>query len=448
MSREDYDIIIIGGGVVGCMAARYLSRYRLKLLVIEKESDIGMGASSANSAIIHAGYDPPPGSLKAILNVAANPIWDTLSSELSVEFERRGDYVVAVGMDEHPKLIQLLEQGRKNGVTGLQLIAADEMRRREPNIHPMVSGALWAPSGGICDPFAVTVAAAENAVENGAVVMLNTAFEDFVIENERIIGVKTNRGEFRCRWVVNAAGLFADDVMHKANLRPNFVIKPRRGQYCILDRAEAAINNVLFPVPSEISKGILVTATVHGNTIIGPTAELISDKEDRSVTTEGLDEIWEGAHRLVPSLDRRHVIAVFAGLRAHGNAPAADPTVDYGNDFIVELPPEIAGLINLGGIESPGLTAAPAIALRVIELLKDADEVLAEKPDWKPIRKPRHRFRQLSRQGQARLAASDPRYGRIICRCELVTEGEIIAEMKAPIPALTYDAIKRRTWLG
>lgn len=445
---NEYDIIIIGGGVVGCMTARFLSRYALRILLIEKEPDIGMGASSANSAIVHAGYDPIPGSLKAELNVIANPLWDALSGELGFRFERRGDYVVAIGEEEIPALELLLEQGRKNGVPGMHLISADEMRHREPNINPKTSGALWAPTGGICDTFAVSVAAAENAVQNGVTVLLDTKFEDFIIAGRRILGVDTNRGVFKCRWVVNAAGMYADEVMHKAGVRPGFKIKPRRGEYCVLDRAEITINNVLFPTPTARGKGILVTSTLHGNTIVGPNAEVIDDKEDRSVTQAGLDELWAGAHKLVPSLSNRHVIAVFAGLRATGNAPCQTPGVDYNADFIVEIPAEIQGLVNLGGIESPGLTAAPAIALRVVELLKDAGEKLKEKPDWDPIRPPRPLFRELGREEQVKLIRQDPAYGRIVCRCETVTEGEILAEIHAPIPARTYDAIKRRTWCG
>lgn len=445
---ETYDVIIIGGGAVGCMVARFLSRYRLSILLIEKEADIGMGASSANSAIIHAGYDPLPGTLKAKMNVAANLMWDTLAGELNIPFQRRGDYVVAIGPQELAKLELLLEQGRKNGVPGMHIISAEEMRHREPNINPEVSGALWAPTGGICDPFAISIAAAENAAQNGVRILLETAFEDFIMDGKRIVGVKTNRGDFGCRWAVNAAGLYSDVVMHKAGVRPEFKITPRRGEYCILDRAEITINNVLFPVPSEISKGILVTATLHGNTIVGPNAQDIEDKEDRAVTYEGLGELWDGAHKLVPSLSPRHVIAVFAGLRASGNASCETPGVDYHHDFIIEIPREVQGLVNLGGIESPGLTSAPAIALRVVELLKDAGEKLEEKPNWQPIRPPRPRFRDLSHEEQKRLIEVDPRYGRIICRCEMVTEGEIVAEIHAPIPARTYDAIKRRTWLG
>lgn len=448
----NYDVIIIGGGVVGAMTARFLSRYYLDILLIEKEADIGMGASSANSAIVHAGYDPIPGTLKAKMNVLANAMWDNLAGELNIPFERRGDYVVAIGPEETVHLEKLLEQGRKNGVPGMHLISADEMRRREPNINPQVSGALWAPTGGLCDPFMATVAAAENAVQNGVKVLLNTAFEDFVIEEtaqgRRIVGVKTNRGTFGCRWVVNAAGLYSDVVMHKAGIRPEFKITARRGEYCVLDRAEITINNVLFPVPSKAGKGILVTATLHGNTIVGPNANIMEDKEDRAVTSEGIEEICSGGYKLIPALNMRHVIATFAGNRAMGNARCETPGVDYTGDFVIETPRQVQGLVNLGGIESPGLTSAPAIALRVIELMKEAGETFVEKASWQPIRPPRPSFRHLTHAERARLIAEDPRYGRVVCRCEMVTEGEIVAEIHAPIPATTYDAIKRRTWLG
>jgi glycerol-3-phosphate dehydrogenase len=228
---KTYDVIIIGAGVVGCMTARFLSRYQLDILLIDKESDVGMGASSANSAIIHAGYDPQPGTLKAAMNVLGNAMWDALASELSFEFDRRGDYVVAIGPEELPTLETLLEQGRRNGVSGMHLISGEQMRSREPNINPQVSGALWAPTGGICDPFMVVVAAAENAVANGVTLMLNTRLEDFILSAGRITGVKTSRGDFGCSWVINAAGLHADTVMHKAGVRPEFAITPRRGEY-------------------------------------------------------------------------------------------------------------------------------------------------------------------------------------------------------------------------
>ena len=448
MADKTYDVIIIGAGVVGSMVARFLSRYKLDILLIEKDSDIGMGASSANTAIVHAGYDPKPGSLKAEMNVKGNQMFDQLAGELNFSFERRGDYVVAIGPEEYGKLETLRQQGLANGVPGMIMLDGPEVRRREPNINPDVSGALWASTGGICDPFSVVIAAAENAVVNGVTLLTDTAFEDFIMEGKRIVGVKTNRGEFRSRWVVNSAGLYSDVVMHKAGLRPEFKIVPRKGEYYVFDKAEITINNVLFPVPSETSKGILVTTTIHGNTIIGPNALEIEDKEDRSITPEGLSEIWQGALSLVPSLSLKYAIAEFAGLRPGGNAPSPNPNIHYNKDFIIEIPKEVQGFVNLGGIESPGLTSSPAIAVRVVELLKDAGEKLEEKPDWNPIRRARPRFRDMLPIEQKLLVQNDPRYGRIICRCENVTEGEIVAEIHAPIPARTYDAIKRRTWLG
>jgi len=448
MTGKKYDVIVIGAGVVGCMVARTLSRYKLDILLIEKEADVCMGTTAANTAIIHAGYDPVPGSLKAVMNVAGNRMWDTLAGELSIPFERRGDYVVAIGEEELPALDELWERGVKNSVPGMLMLSGDEVRRREPNINPKVSGALWASTGGIADPFAATVAAAENAVMNGVTLMLETAFEDFIMESNRIIGIKTNRGDFASRWVVNSAGLYSDVVMHKAGVRPEFRITPRKGEYYVFDSAEITINNVLFPVPTPVSKGILVTTTVHGNTIIGPNAQNIQDKEDRSVTRDGLEEIWQGARKLVPKLNLKHAIAIFAGLRAGGNAPCKTPGVDYNKDYVIEIPENVQGFVNLGGIESPGLVSSPAIAQRVVDLLKDAGEKLEEKRDWEPIRPARPRFRDLSPEEQKILIRNDPRYGRIVCRCENVTEGEIVAEIHAPIPARTYDAIKRRTWLG
>ena len=448
MKNTTYDYLIIGAGVVGSMVARWLSRYQADILLIDKEVDLGMGATSANSAIVHPGYDPEPGSLKALTNVRANPMWDQLSAELNFAFERPGDFVVAIGENELPAVEKLYQQGVKNGVPGMKLISGAEMREREPLINPEVSGALWASTGGMCDPFQVTVAAAENAVMNGVEVLLETEFLDFLMEGSRVIGVHTTRGDFFSRWVINAAGVYSDAVMHKAGVRPEFEIKPRKGEYFVFDSAEIRTRNIYFPVPTEKGKGILVTNTVHGNTIVGPNANVIDDKEDTSSTKAGLDEIGEGARKLIPSINLRAVIATFVGLRPMGNARSTDPTVDYGHDFVIEIPRQVQGLVNLGGIESPGLTAAPAIAEMVVELLKDAGEQLIEKKNWNPIRPDRPRYRNMTHSERQALCAIDPAYGRVICRCENITEGEIVREIHAPIPAITYDAIKRRTWLG
>ncbi len=451
--QGNYDIIIIGAGIVGAMVARFLSRYDLRILLIEKASDLCVGATSANSALIHGGYDAVPGTLKAAMNSKGNPMWDQLSAELNFGFKRCGTYVVAIGKDELPKLKTLKERAEANNVP-VELVSAKEMRKAEPRINPTVSGALFCPTGGICDPWAATIAAAENAVMNGVEFRSETKFVDFIFApdstgfSRKIIGIKTNKGDLECRWVVNAAGLYSDDVMHKAGVRPEFKITPRRGEYYVLDRTRVQVNNVLFPVPGRISKGIVVATTTHGTALLGPNAQEISDKDDTAVTPEGMAEVWDGIQKLIPGLTQRDVIAVFAGLRPGGNAPCEDPTVDYHKDFIIEVPDQVRGFVNLGGIESPGLTAAPAIATQVIKLLVEAGETLAEKQDWNPIRPARPVFRHLTHAEQAALIERDPKYGRVICRCENVTEGEIVAEIHAPIPATTYDAIKRRTWLG
>ncbi|PKN99425.1 MAG: FAD/NAD(P)-binding oxidoreductase [Chloroflexi bacterium HGW-Chloroflexi-4] len=444
---KNYDIIIIGGGVIGCMTARALSRFDLKVLLIEQESDIGMGASSANSAIIHAGHDPMPGSLKAEMNRIANPMWDQISTELGISFRRCGAYIVAIGEDEFGCLTALKERSDSNGVTS-EIISAEEMRRREPLVNPAVSGALFTPTAGMVDPFAACVASIENAIQNGVEVLTETAFTGFIMEGKTITGIHTNQGDFACRWVVNAAGTYSDEVMHAAETCQDFKITPRRGEYYLLDKAEIEMNNILFPVPSAVSKGILVLGSTHGNVLVGPNSQSTEDKENKSVTSEGLAEIWQGAQKLVPSISPRSVIAMFAGLRATGNAACLTPGVNYNNDFVIERSVEVNGLINLAGIESPGLTAAPAIAQRVIELLQDSGETLIDKQNWNPIRPARPHFNHMNREEQADLVAKDPRYGRIVCRCEMITEGEIIAEIHAPLPARTYDAIKRRTWLG
>ena len=451
--QENYDIIIVGAGIVGAMVSRFLSRYDLRILLIEKASDLCVGTTSANSALIHGGYDAIPGTLKAVMNTQGNPMWDQLSAELNFGFRRCGTYVVAIGTDEMLALKTLMARAEVNNVP-VEQVSAKEMREAEPRINPAVSGALFCPTGGICDPWAATIAAAENAVMNGVEFRSETEFIDFIFAQDSldsprsIIGIKTNKGDLGCRWVVNAAGLYADEVMHKAGVRSEFKITPRRGEYFVLDRTRVQVNNVLFPVPGRISKGIVVATTMHGNALLGPNAQEISDKDDVAVTPEGMTEVWEGVQKLIPGLTQRDVIAIFAGLRPGGNAPCENPTVDYHKDFIVEIPQQVRGLVNLGGIESPGLTAAPAIAIRVIRLLAEAGEKLTEKDNWNPIRPARPVFRHMTHKEQAALIENDPKYGRVICRCENVTEGEIVAEIHAPIPAKTYDAIKRRTWLG
>jgi glycerol-3-phosphate dehydrogenase len=283
------------------------------------------------------------------------------------------------------------------------------------------------------------VAAAENAVINGVTLLLDTEFYDFIIEGSELRGVKTSRGDFACKWVVNAAGLHSDELLHKTGDRPEFKITPRRGEYLIFDANKVFLNNVLFPLPTDKGKGTLVTTPTHGNVMIGPNANVVGTKDDDSTTSAGLDEVLESAKHLVPSLSKRDVIAQFAGIRATGNA---------GHDFVVERSAKVRGVIHLTGIESPGFVSAPAVAKRVVELMTDAGAKLTPKASFDPVRKAPPSFRHLSHKERGELVARDPAYGRIVCRCEEVTEGEIVAAIRSPISAKTYDAIKRRTWRG
>ena len=276
-----YDVIIVGGGVVGCFIARALSRYKLRLLLLERESDVCSGASKANTAIVHAGYDAKPGTLKASLNVAGNRMYDQICADLDVPFQRCGTYVVALTEEDLRTLDELYQRGVQNGVTGMRIISGEEMQRIEPLVNPAVRGALYAATGGIVDPFLLTIAAAESAVVNGVHLRLETEVVDFMRQNGRISGVSTNRGQFLSRFVVNAAGLYADQLMAKAGLH-GFSITPRKGEYYVFDREKSRVRAVLFPCPTPISKGILVTPTTHGNTMIGPNAVDLQDKEEIS----------------------------------------------------------------------------------------------------------------------------------------------------------------------
>jgi len=438
MSQPSYDVIIIGAGVVGSLIARALARYQLRILLLEKASDVGEGTTKANTAIVHAGYDAKPGTLKAKLNVAGNAMFDRVCSELDVDFNRCGTYVVAFSEQDMRTLHELYERGRRNGVPGMEIIGPDTLREREPHVSEQAVGALYASTGGIVDPFALCFAAAESAVLNGVELHLETEVTDFVREGAKIRGVITNRGTFYGQWVIIAAGLWADELMHKAGC-DSFEIRPRKGEYFVLDRRAAKlVRTVLFPCPTPISKGILVTRTIHDNVMLGPNAVNVDDKCDLRTTAQGLSEVMAGALKLVPALDRRDVIHTFAGLRASGST----------GDFVIEIPSDIEGILILAGIESPGLTASPAIAEYTVSLLGEAGLKLVPRSDYNPIRKGIPRFSKLSPEEQAALIARDPRYAHVICRCETVTEGEIVAACHSPIPARTYDALKRRTRVG
>lgn len=443
MEQNRYDVVIVGAGIVGSMVARELSKYRLSVAVLEKESDVGMGQSTSNSAIIHSGHDPAPGTRKARFNVRGNELWYRIAPELDIPLDNTGALVVAVGAEEQSRLHELYDRGLANGVKGLEILTREEVLEREPHLSPDVSGALSTPSAGVVDAFQGVLGAAENAAQNGVAFFLNTEVQGAIVEDGRLAALDTSRGRFAATWFVNAAGVHADEIMHMAGDHPEFAITARRGEYFVFDQSRFRVGTVLFPMPGEKGKGILVTTTTHGNTMVGPNSDRISDKEDHSVTERGMSEILEGATKLVPSISPRDVIATFAGLRATGNHET-----DGYRDFLIDVSSGVGGLLNLAGVESPGYASAPAIAEHVVHLLREQGVTLDEKSDWNPRRRRIPRFAEMDHATRAEIVDKNPAYGRIVCRCEEVTEGEILAAIHAPIPATTYDAIKRRTWLG
>lgn len=442
--NDSYDVVVIGAGIVGSMVARELSKYQLSVAVIDKESDVGMGQSTSNSAIIHSGHDPQPGTDKARYNVRGNSLWFEIARDLEIPIERTGAMIVAVDEEEHSGIEPLAERGRANGVP-VEVFSREEALEKEPLLSPDVTGALWTPTAGIVDPFQGVVGAAENAAENGVEFILNTAITDAIIEDGRLVALETSNGRIGTTICINAAGVHSDDIMRMFGVRPEFEITARRGEYFVFDQSALSVGTVLFPMPSEKGKGILVTHTTHGNTMVGPNSDYISDKEDHATTEKGMQTILAGAQRLVPAISSRDVIATFAGLRATGNYK---PVPGHGRDFLIERSIEVEGLINLAGVESPGYVSAPAIAERAAELVGEAGITLEKKKDWKRTRRAIPRFHHLSHEQRVELIRENPAFGRIVCRCEEVTEGEILRAIHSPIPATNYDAIKRRTWLG
>ena len=444
MNQQNYDVVIIGAGIVGSMVARELSKYELSVAVLEKEADIGMGQSTSNSAIIHSGHDPEPGTMKAKMNVRGNELWNQIAPELEIPIDHTGALIVAVGAEEQAGLHPLLEQGQKNGVKGLEILSREQVLEMEPHLSPEVTGALSTPTAGVVDAFQGVLGAAENAAANGVKFILDAEVRGAVVEDGTLKAVETSQGTFTASWFINAAGVHSDEILHMVGDHPEFEITARRGEYFVFDESVFRLNNVLFPMPSKKGKGILVTTTTHGNTMIGPNSDTIGNKEDHSVTEEGMHEILEGAKRLVPMVSPRGVIATFAGLRATGNYKPDG----HGKDFLIEVSKAVKGLINLAGVESPGYASAPAIGEYVGELLRGEGVQLTEKTDWNPKRHRIPRFKEMNHEQRAEMVKANPAYGRIVCRCEEVTEGEILDAIHSPIPAKTYDAIKRRTWLG
>lgn len=430
------DVIIIGAGVSGCAVARELSRYQLDICVVEKESDICEGTSKANSGIVHGGFDAETGSLKAKLNVLGNQMMEEMSRKLDFEFRRNGSMVVCWSEKEKTVLEELLERGIKNGVPGMEILDRRQALELEPNLADEVYAVLYVPTGGIVCPFGMNIAYAENAALNGVEFRLGTQVQSI----EKMKGgyrVQTDQGTLETKYLINAAGVYAD-VFHNMVSEKKIHIIPRRGDYCLLDKtAGGLVSHTIFQLPSEKGKGILVTPTIHGNLMLGPTAIDIEDKEATATTAQGLNEVMEKCVKSVKNIPMRQVITSFAGLRAH----------EDNGDFIIEEVEDAKGFIDVAGIESPGLSSAPAIGLYVRDILAGMTE-LKEKDNFVETRKGIVRFKELSKEEQNRLIKENPSYGQIVCRCEEITEGEILDAIHRPLGATTLDGIKRRTRAG
>lgn len=427
-----YDVVIIGAGVVGGMIARTLSAYDLKICITEKENDVAMGATKANSAIVHAGFDAETGSLKARLNVRGSQMMLEVTKELGVKYERNGSLVIGFNEEDRASIEELYARGCENGVKELRILEKEELKQLEPNLSEDVIVALYAPTGAITCPYELTIAAVGNAMDNGAELKRN--FEVCEIhEKEGYFEVCSKEEMIETKYVVNAAGLYSDRVASMVSDN-SFLIHPRRGEYILMDKeCGALVHHTIFRTPSKMGKGILVTPTVDGNLLAGPTSVNIADKEDTSTTPEGFAKIIKEARENVMHVPFGQTITSFCGLRAAGTT----------GDFIIRSPKK--GFVNVAGIESPGLSASPAIAEYVTELLKEQGLELRRKESYNPYRKSQHFFREATMEEKNEIIRENPSYGKIVCRCESVTEGEILQAIHTNPGARDLDGVKRRT---
>ena len=431
-----YDVVIIGAGVSGSASARELSRYKVNACVIEKAEDVCSGTLKANSGIVHAGFDAPVGSLMAKLNVKGNEMMEELSKELDFPFKKNGSLVICLSKDDMPKLQELYDRGRKNGVKDLKILSKEDVLKLEPNINEEVYAALYAPTGGIVCPFGLNIALAENATTNGVEFKFNTEAKDIEKIDDGFI-IKTNNGDIKTKYIVNAAGVYADKF-HNMVSENKINITARKGEYCLLDKtAGCHVSKTIFSLPGKMGKGVLVSPTTHGNLIVGPTSTDIADKEGLNTTRDGLDTILEKSSMNVKNIPMRQVITSFAGLRAH----------EDNHEFIIKELEDVKGFIDCAGIESPGLTSAPAIGIMVADILKEKLS-LEKNPDFIGIRRGILDPNTLNIEERNQLIKEQPAYGNIICRCEMITEGEIIDAIRRPLGAKSLDGVKRRTRAG
>lgn len=426
-----YDVLIIGAGIMGASISRELSKYKLKTIILEKENDVADGTSKANSAIIHAGYDAKEGTLMAKYNVKGNEMYSKIVDELDIPFKRIGSFVLAFSEEEKEHLNILYERGLKNGVPQMEILNFEEIKKIEPNVNDSVVAGLYAKTAGIIGPWEATIAMIENAMDNGVELVLNS--EVIAIEKKdnfyRVKDLKENI--YDSKVIINCAGVYTDKV-HNFVYPCEYKIIPRRGQYFVMDKNEGKkVNTVVFQCPNKLGKGVLVTPTVHGNLLLGPDSQDILDKEDKATTIEQLEFIKERATKSVKNISLREVIRTFAGLRAEADT----------EDFVIK---DTNNFIDVAGIKSPGLSAAPAIAEDISKMVLRILENPSKKEDFNPFRKKQIRFMELSNENKKEIIKKDSSYGRIICRCENITEGEIIDSIHRNVGATTVDGVKRR----
>ena len=427
-----YDVIIVGGGVIGCAIARELSKYKLRTVLLEKNNDVCNETSAANSAIVHSGYDPLPNSLKAQMNVLGNSMYPQMCKELDVPFIQNGSLTIATTDDEMNTLLSLQKRANENKVE-TKILSSEEVLKLEPQLNKDIKGALFAPTCGIVNPFELTVALMENAMDNGVELLLNHEVNNIKINENSVSVFCKNDKELECKVLINAAGLFADDINAFVD-KDSFTITPRKGQYFVLDHFDLNfVKHTLFMVPSDKGKGVLVTPTTSGNYLIGPSSDFVDDKQDLSTTKDILDSVRSQASRIIENIPYANLIRQYSGLRA----------VSSTGDFIIEHSKVSKNLINVAGIQSPGLASCPAIALKVVELLKECMP-LDENEGFNPIRRKVYRLKEMSLEDKNKLISENPQFGHIVCRCEKISEGEIVDCIHRNCGATTVKGVKKR----
>lgn len=432
------EVVVIGAGAVGCAIARELSKYNLDVIVVDKNEDVGGDASKSNSAIIHTGYDATPGTLESELVVAANPMYNELARDLDIPFSRIGALLPAVNDEQFEQLGPIKEKAFKNRVYDVEYLTGEEMLALEPNLNPEVRGGLHIPRESIIDPFLLVVALAENAADNGVVFKLGAKVTGIATANGRVTRVETTAGDIETSFVVNAAALYCDEIAAMVG-KADYKVVPRRGQFFILDKnTSCKVERIILPIPTKVTKGKLMCPTIHGNMLVGPTAEDLGDKADRDVTAEGLESIAVDVRRLVPGVNLRDSITQYSGLRPNRNPEGLH----------VDAYDDLYGYINLSGVRSTGITLSVAMGKYAARLMFQRGLRADFKSDFKRTRRGIARFHELPREQQDVLARDNPAYGRVVCRCETVTEGEIVDAIHRSIPARSIDAVKRRLRAG